>query len=188
MLELRAASLDDTHAIAAALAGLSRPGDLIVLSGEMGAGKTAFAKGFGRALGVTEAITSPTFTLVHTYELAPGLGHGAKSLHHADLYRLDRTAEVADLALEELAEFQGIVLVEWGDVADALFGDHLVVHIAPDPFDDLLDDLLGDGHDRMPGADDGPSDTSRVIEVSASGPSWAARWSRLVDACEAYRC
>ena len=132
MLELRATSLADTHAIAAALAGLSRPGDLIVLSGEMGAGKTAFAKGFGAALGVTEPITSPTFTLVHTYDIAPDLGHGAKALHHADLYRLDRTAEIADLALEELAEYQGIVLVEWGDVADTLFGDHLVVHLEPD--------------------------------------------------------
>ena len=48
----------------------------------------------------------------------------------------DRTAEIADLALEELAEYQGIVLVEWGDVADALFGDHLVVHLEPDLFDD----------------------------------------------------
>ena len=68
MLHLRASSLADTHAIAAALAGLSRAGDLVVLAGEMGTGKTAFAKGFGAALGVTEPITSPTFTLVHSYE------------------------------------------------------------------------------------------------------------------------
>ena len=175
MLELRATSLAETHAIAAVLARLARPGDLIVLSGEMGAGKTAFAKGFGLALGVTEPITSPTFTLVHTYEIASGLGHGAKSLHHADLYRLDRTAEVADLALEELAEFQGIVLVEWGDVVDALFGEHLVVHLEPDVFDDPDDDDL-------------PADTTRVIEISATGPSWASRWGSLVEGCERFRC
>ena len=179
MLELRATSLADTSAIAAALAELCRPGDLIVLSGEMGAGKTAFAKGFGAALGVTEPITSPTFTLVHTYDIAPDRGHGAKALHHADLYRLDRTAEIADLALEELAEYQGIVLVEWGDVADALFGDHLEVHLEPDLFDD------GVGDDD---AFDGISDGARVIEISASGPSWAPRWSRLVEACEEFRC
>ena len=178
MLELRAASLADTHAIAAALAELCRPGDLIVLSGEMGAGKTAFAKGFGAALGVTEPITSPTFTLVHTYDIAAGSGHGAKALHHADLYRLDRTAEVADLALEELAEFQGIVLVEWGDVVDALFGDHLVVHLEPDLLDDDADGL----------ADDDLTDTSRLIEMSASGAKWAQRWSRLTAACEGFRC
>jgi tRNA threonylcarbamoyladenosine biosynthesis protein TsaE len=179
MLELRATSLADTSAIAAALAELCRPGDLIVLSGEMGAGKTAFAKGFGAALGVTEPITSPTFTLVHTYDIAPDRGRGAKALHHADLYRLDRTAEIADLALEELAEYQGIVLVEWGDVADALFGEHLEVHLEPDLFDD------GVGDDD---AFDGISDGARVIEISASGPSWAPRWSRLVEACEEFRC
>ena len=177
MLELRAASLAETHAIAAAMAGLCRPGDLVVLSGEMGAGKTAFAKGFGAALGVTEPITSPTFTLVHTYDLPVGLGHGAKALHHADLYRLDRTAEIADLALEELAEYQGIVLVEWGDVADALFGDHLVVHLEPDLFDD---EPVGDI--------DGLADSARLIEISASGANWAPRWSRLVEACEEFRC
>ncbi len=180
MLELRATSLVDTHAIAAALAELCRTGDLIVLSGEMGAGKTAFAKGFGAAMGVTEPITSPTFTLVHTYDIEPGFGHGAKALHHADLYRLDRTAEIADLALEELAEYQGIVLVEWGDVADALFGDHLVVHLESD----LLD---GDDSDGAFDAD-GLSDSARLIEISASGPNWAPRWSRIVDACEAFRC
>jgi tRNA threonylcarbamoyladenosine biosynthesis protein TsaE len=178
MLELRATSLADTYAIAAALAALCRPGDLIVLSGEMGAGKTAFAKGFGAALGVTEPITSPTFTLVHTYDIAPDLGNGAKALHHADLYRLDRTAEIADLALEELAEYQGIVLVEWGDVADTMFGDHLEVHLEMDSFD-------GDDDD---GTFDGITDGARSIEISASGASWAPRWSRLVESCEEFRC
>lgn len=179
MLELLAASPADTHAIAAVVAGLSRPGDIIVLSGEMGAGKTAFAKGFGRALGVTEPITSPTFTLVHTYDIGPGRGNGAKLLHHADLYRLDRTSEVADLALEELAEYQGIVLIEWGDVVDSLLGDHLVVHLDPELDDEPADDEP---------ADDEPAVTARRIEISASGPSWAQRWSRLADACEEFRC
>jgi tRNA threonylcarbamoyladenosine biosynthesis protein TsaE len=159
MLELRASSLAETHAIAAAVASSARAGDFIVLSGEMGAGKTAFAQGFGTALGVTEPITSPTFTLVHSYDLPDA----ALTLHHADLYRLDRTTEVADLALEELAEFKGIVLVEWGDVVEALFADHLVVHLEHDPDDD----------------------DARTIELSASGPSWAARWDRLVAACVA---
>lgn len=186
MLELRAASLADTHAVAAALAALCRPGDMIVLSGEMGAGKTAFAKGFGAALGVTEPITSPTFTLVHSYDIAPGLGNGAKALHHADLYRLDRTAEVADLALDELAEYQGIVLVEWGDVVDALFGDHLEVHLEPDLSTDDDDD--DDGDDRPGDVDDMSTDTRRLIEISASGSQWAPRWNRLVEACARFRC
>jgi len=183
MLELRATSLADTNAIAASLAELARPGDLIVLSGEMGAGKTAFAKGFGAALGVTEPITSPTFTLVHTYDIPSGQGHGAKALHHADLYRLDRTTEIADLALEELAEYQGIVLVEWGDVAEALFGDHLMVYLESDPFADIADDSDDDSDDAI-----ALLDTARLIEISATGSSWAARWSRLVEACGAYAC
>lgn len=181
MMELRVRSLAETHAVAAALAGLARSGDLIVLSGEMGAGKTAFAQGFGAALGVTEPITSPTFTLVHRYDL-PVAVHGADMLHHADLYRLERTTEVADLALEELADDRGIVLVEWGDVVEALFGDHLDVHLD-------LDDGLDDGSDQ--GADDDLDaviDTSRRIEIAAVGPTWASRWSRLVEACEAFSC
>jgi tRNA threonylcarbamoyladenosine biosynthesis protein TsaE len=153
-LSLRAASLEATHAVAAALAGLSRPGDVILLAGEMGAGKTAFAQGFGRALGVTEPITSPTFTLVHSYDT------DGPTLHHADLYRLDQLAEVAELALGELAEFDGIVLVEWGDVVESTFGEHLVVRL------DLLD---------------GDVD-ARQITITPSGPTWAQRWQLLCDA------
>jgi tRNA threonylcarbamoyladenosine biosynthesis protein TsaE len=183
MLLLSASSLSDTHAIAGALAALAREGDIIVLSGEMGAGKTAFAQGFGRALGVTEPITSPTFTLVHSHDC------GKLTLHHADLYRLDRTAEVADLALAELAEFHGVVLVEWGDVADTSFGDHLVVHLDSDIDDDLdvepvsaaesSDDSLNDEF----GLDD-----RRMIEISAVGSGWASRWSLVSAAVEEFRC
>src|SRR3954471_18522248 len=147
-LSLRAASLDATHAIAAALAGLSRAGDVIVLAGEMGAGKTAFAQGFGRALGVTEPITSPTFTLVHSYPLTHRL-----TLHHADIYRLERMSDVDDLALPELASFNGIVLVEWGDVAGSAFGDHLEVRM--NHVDHLDDDAEGDDQSAVEFADDG---------------------------------
>ena len=177
MLELRVHSLVETHAVASALAMLSRGGDLIVLSGEMGAGKTAFAQGFGSALGITEPITSPTFTLVHSYDLPTGV-HGAEALHHADLYRLERTTEVADLALEELADDDGIVLVEWGDVVEALLGDHLAVHLEVEADDDDADSS----------SDDDVQPTGRLVEISAVGPSWAARWSRLVEACEGFSC
>lgn len=176
-LELTSASIADTHAVAAAIAGLTRPGDIIVLAGEMGAGKTAFAQGFGRALGVTDPITSPTFTLVHSYDINTGPHAGRLTLHHADLYRLERTAEVADLALSELAEFRGIVLVEWGDVVDGFFGDHLVVYLEPDLDDDDDDDtavLSLDGRRR--------------IEVAGVGATWAGRWARLSDDLETYRC
>jgi tRNA threonylcarbamoyladenosine biosynthesis protein TsaE len=160
MLQLRASSLADTHAIAAAIAGLSRTGDLVVLAGEMGAGKTAFAKGFGAALGVTEPITSPTFTLVHSYDA------GRITLHHADIYRLTTHHEVADLALAELLEYDGIVLLEWGDVVAQSLGEHLLVQLVAD-----LDD-----------------DDVRHITISGTGRSWALRWDRLGAAVEAYAC
>lgn len=173
---LRADSLASTHAIAAALARLARVGDMIVLAGEMGAGKTAFAQGFGRQLGVREPITSPTFTLVHSYPC-----DGKLTLHHADLYRLDRMIDVEELALHELAEFDGIVLIEWGDVAAAGLGDHLEVRLQNDHDAD---------HDADQGddADEFGLDTSRLIELHATGKSWAGRWDRVTTALEAYRC
>jgi len=130
---------------------MSRIGDVIVLSGDMGAGKTAFAQGFGRALGVTEPITSPTFTVVHTYDT------GRILLHHADLYRLDRTSEIDDLALAELTEDEGILLVEWGDVAADRLGSHLLVSLEP------IDD----------------DDDARRVTIRPVGSSWSTRWPKL---------
>ena len=140
--------------MASALAQLSRSGDVIVLAGEMGAGKTAFAQGFGQALGITEPITSPTFTLVHTYD------SGRIILHHADLYRLDRLGEVADLGLHEMVEESGVMLVEWGDMAAEILGAHLEVFIS-----------------RMPDQDD-----QRTIVLTANGQMWTPRWERVVSA------
>lgn len=192
-VELRAPSLAATHEIAAIVADVVRLGDVVVLAGEMGSGKTAFAQGFGRAMGITEPITSPTFTLVHSYDV-PGR---RCTVHHADLYRLDRTTEIADLALLELAEDHGIVLIEWGDVAEQFLGDHLTVVLErPDDLDDDPDVDLDDGSESGgPSDEEGPSDEfdfgldeGRLITVSASGSSWAGRWSPLVESLGAHRC
>ena len=180
---LRVDSLAGTHAVAAAVAGLARTGDIILLAGEMGAGKTAFAQGFGRALGINEPITSPTFTLVHSYPFG-----NRRILHHADLYRLDSTNDVDDLAIDELAEFGGIVLVEWGDVAAAKFGEHLEIRLGHDDLDDL-DELDPAGEPTDPSGDDVelPVDEPRSIEISAVGQSWTGRWERLCTAVAAFR-
>jgi tRNA threonylcarbamoyladenosine biosynthesis protein TsaE len=191
MLLLRVSDLAGTHAVAAAIAGLARAGDVIVLAGEMGAGKTAFAQGFGRALGITEPITSPTFTLVHSYP-----GPGKLTLHHADLYRLDRSAELEDLALHELAAFGGVVLVEWGDVVSAALGDHLEVRLThPDDVDAAgAADAAGEAGaadaagEIVPPDDEFADDGTREIELHATGASWAGRWDRLTRAVETYRC
>jgi len=160
MLHLRSDSLASTSAIAASLAGLARRGDLIVLAGEMGTGKTTFAKGFGQAIGVTEPITSPTYTLVHSYPL------GRVTFHHADIYRLNTLHEVADLALAELLESDGIVLVEWGDVVAGTLGDHVLVRL------DFVDD----------------DEDARDIRITASGRSWAARWDEIERRLAVFRC
>jgi tRNA threonylcarbamoyladenosine biosynthesis protein TsaE len=181
---LRVADLAATHAVAAAVAGLARAGDVIVLAGEMGAGKTAFAQGFGRALGITEPITSPTFTLVHSYPCT-----GKLTLHHADLYRLDSSTDVDDLALHELAAFGGIVLVEWGDVAAATLGDHLEIRLThPDADLDTDPDAGAGVADLAADADDFADTGVREIELHATGAGWAGRWDRLGRALEAYRC
>ena len=153
MLHVRSTSPAATHAIAAAVASVCRAGDIVVLAGEMGAGKTAFAQGFGAALGITEQITSPTFTLVHSYPLRK------LTFHHADLYRLSTQHEVADLALAELAEDGGIILVEWGDVVASSLGDHLFVRLEIDPADER----------------------TRELTVHGVGRSWATRWDVLTE-------
>ncbi len=109
-LRARTASPDATRDVAARLAGAARRGDVIVLQGRLGAGKTTFAQGFARGLGVAGPVTSPTFTLVRQYPSTLG------QLVHVDVYRLDHLAEVADLGLGDLVE-DGVALVEWGDVA-----------------------------------------------------------------------
>ena len=155
MLALTASNPLDTERIAQRIAALVRAGDLITLVGEMGAGKTYFAQCFGRALGVSEPITSPTFNLLHTY------GGGRLPMHHADLYRLERTGEIADLGIAELLRAGGVALVEWGDVAGEELGSGLSVHL------NTSAELSTD---------------ARRIEIGWMGLSWESRWEKLRSA------
>lgn len=110
-------SEEETLAVARALAGTLRAGDVILLSGNLGAGKTAFVRGLAAGLGIDpDAVSSPTFTLVHEYR------GGRLTLYHADLYRLDRVA-TEDLGLEEMGGDDGVLAIEWPDrLAHALPG------------------------------------------------------------------
>jgi tRNA threonylcarbamoyladenosine biosynthesis protein TsaE len=115
-----AASAADTQAAGEIFASMLRPGDIVLLSGPLGAGKTTFTQGVGRGLGVQERVTSPTFTIVRQHECVNDLG--ITTLHHADVYRVGSLGEVDDLALGELVEESAVALVEWGEIASSLFG------------------------------------------------------------------
>ena len=95
-----------TAALAARISALASPGDVIALKGDLGAGKTTFARGFIRACGCTEEVPSPTFTLVQVYEL------GAAAIWHFDLYRIKSPEEAWELGIED-AFSEGISLIEW---------------------------------------------------------------------------
>jgi tRNA threonylcarbamoyladenosine biosynthesis protein TsaE len=121
-------SPEATKEVAGRLARICAPGDAVLLIGDLGAGKTAFAQGFAAALGVEGPVTSPTFALVRQYRChgAAGAGAGAgavETLIHADVYRTGSAGEVVELALAELVEESAIALIEWGDLAAAALGD-----------------------------------------------------------------
>lgn len=181
-LVLRCDSVDDTKDLAAALAELARPSDLLVLVGDLGAGKTAFTQGFGRGLGIDEQITSPTFALVRSYT-------GRLDLYHLDVYRLEQVAEALDLGLSELLDDGSVTIIEWGDaIAPVLPHDYLEVHLRfPDddePATTPSDASMPDSRVPVDGSADGSVDGSaevvvverrRVIELRPIGPRWSAR-------------
>ncbi len=122
MITVVTSSVDQTQALAGAIASVVAAGDLVLLSGDLGAGKTAFVKGLAAELGVSEPVTSPTFTLAQRYEGT------SLVVHHLDVYRLSRLSEVIDLAIPELLDGNTVTLIEWGDVIEpALPADYLEI-------------------------------------------------------------
>ena len=121
-VEIRCVGPAETMAVGRRLASLLRPGDVVLVEGQLGAGKTTFISGVAEGLGVDEEITSPTFILARTYS-------GLVPLTHADVYRLDTLGEVADLDLiEEAAD--GVLMIEWGTaVEQSMPPSRLVVHL-----------------------------------------------------------
>lgn len=153
MISARTKSVDDTRALAAELAPLSRPGDLILLEGGLGTGKTAFVQGFARGLGVEDQVTSPTFVLVHQYR-------GRLPLVHLDVYRLDHLQELIDLGIGDVLDEDAVTLIEWGDVVrPALPADFLAVALDP-----------------------GEADDERIISLRPVGSSWTPRSTALREA------
>jgi tRNA threonylcarbamoyladenosine biosynthesis protein TsaE len=116
-LLLRTATADDTREVGAVIAPLLRIGDVLVLTGELGAGKTTLVRGIASGLGAAEHVASPTFTLVREYVT------GRVPVAHVDVFRLDRVQDVVDLALDELEGGACVLIVEWGDAVEELLPD-----------------------------------------------------------------
>jgi len=153
---VRSESTKGTEEVARVVSEYLVGGDLVLLAGDLGAGKTVFARGLAAGLGVVEPVLSPTFTLTREYR-------GRVRIVHADVYRLDRVSELADLGFDD-ADDDTVTIVEWGDVVSGALGaDRLEVRL-----------------DFVPDCDD-----TRRITIGAVGPAWSARVNALRAAVEA---
>jgi len=147
----------ETEALGRAIATVLVPGDVVLLIGELGSGKTTLTKGLAAALGAREAVTSPTFAICHLYDSEPPLAH-------VDCWRLTGVEELDELALDELLDDGSIVVLEWGGLAEQRFGDDaLFVELALP---------------ESPGAADDAPQPRRRCALRPSG----ARWSTRIDA------
>jgi len=149
------------------LAAELRAGDLLVLSGPLGAGKTTLVQGIGDGLGVRGPITSPTFVIARVH---PSL-RGGPALVHADAYRLGGVAEIDDLDLDASTD-SSVTVVEWGEgLAEGLSEDRLQVTI------DRPSDGPSDGPNDGPGDEHGDG---RIVRLTGIGPRWAADHHRII--------
>ena len=109
MLRIISHSAEETRALGEKLAARLAPGDVVILEGELGAGKSELARGIAKGLGVRETVTSPSFTILNVYE------SGRCPLYHFDWYRLESAEELFELGLEEYLGGDGIAVVEWAE-------------------------------------------------------------------------
>jgi tRNA threonylcarbamoyladenosine biosynthesis protein TsaE len=153
LVVLRTKGPDETRRVGAALASLLRPGDVVALTGELGAGKTCFVQGAARALGVSHPVTSPSFLLRRDYR-------GDVPILHLDVYRLETLQEVVDLGFDEGVDRGAIAFIEWGDAMSPLLpSDHLEVELRLGPVEQANLEL----------------DEERTITLRAHGDDWHRR-------------
>jgi tRNA threonylcarbamoyladenosine biosynthesis protein TsaE len=146
------------HALGRSLATVLRAGDLVILSGGLGAGKTTLTQGIGAGLGVRGPVTSPTFVIARVH---PSLMSGP-ALVHADAYRLGSALELDDLDLDADTG-SSVTVVEWGEgLAEGLAADRLEITIIPG--------VTGPDDGAEP--DDNPRDVPRTVLISAVGKRW----------------
>ena len=177
--DLTVTTADQTHALGAALAEVLRAGDLLVLTGELGAGKTTFTQGLGEGLGVREGIISPTFVLVRIHPNLPdGPRPGGPDLVHVDAYRLGSASEIDDIDLENTLD-SAVTVVEWGrDRVEHLTESRLEVELhrqlaaLPPPRPTRPGDARTDGAESWTSSTE-DDDEPRTIIIRGFGPRWA---------------
>lgn len=126
---IKTSSPEETVRAGEVLGALLEPGDLLCLSGDLGAGKTTFARGVALGLGIKGRVTSPTFILINEYQ-------GKIPMYHMDVYRLDGPAGMDELGYEEYFYGNGVTLVEWAEkVENILPGERMDIYLAPSPED-----------------------------------------------------
>jgi len=124
MIRLSLNGLTDTQRLAGLLAEFVTPGTVICLSGDLGAGKTTFTQSLAAALGITEPVTSPSFTLIHEYH------SGKMPLYHMDVYRLDEVSELEDIGFDDYLSPRALVVVEWAErVEELLPGERIHIRL-----------------------------------------------------------
>lgn len=173
---VKVATAAQTHALGSALAGVLEPGDLLVLTGELGAGKTTFTQGLGEGLGVRAGVISPTFVLVRIHPNLPdGPRPGGPDLVHVDAYRLASAAEIDDIDLENTMD-NSVTVVEWGR--------ERVEHLSDSRLDIEMHRTVGGteraatrheaGQDAVLDFDPEDDDEPRTIVFRGFGPRWSA--------------
>ena len=144
-------SAEDTRELGRAISEALRPGDVVALAGDLGAGKTVFVQGAAAGLGVVQQVVSPTFTLVREYA-------GRLPVVHVDVYRLDRVQDVLDVGFEDYLDGPAVVFIEWGDVIQGLLPESwLGVRLTLDDQDEAR----------------------RSVAITGTGSSWTGRWELL---------
>ena len=126
MMQITTHSADETQALGQKLASRLAPGDVIAYFGDLGAGKTAFTRGLAQGLGITDPVTSPTYTIVNEYL------SGRIPLIHLDMYRLSSSAELVDIGLEDYLSRGGVCAVEWSENVEDALQDAIRVTIEKD--------------------------------------------------------
>ena len=172
-------SLEQMRKFAAALAEHLRAGDLLILTGNLGAGKTTFTQSLGKALDVAGRITSPTFVIAREHLSRTG----GPALVHVDAYRLADGEELEDLDLDSELD-ESITVVEWGaGMAEQLSNDHLDITITPvwdEAAESTEDDESFDADDE-----DELEDERRTVDLTGHGADWAERLPKVQGAISA---